>query len=103
MVHFLNCFEVPASRDEEFLSLWREVNAYMARKPGYVSHRLHRALADDARFRFINTAEWESPRACQEAHDDGFRALVGKPQWRAFRSTPGLFEIVHEGSAELIS
>ncbi len=60
MVQFVNCFEVPAGSEEVFLRLWSEVNAHMVAKPGYVSHRLHRSLAGDARYRFVNLAEWDT-------------------------------------------
>jgi heme-degrading monooxygenase HmoA len=99
-VPFVNCFEVPQGREDEFFALWREVNAYMQRKPGYIGHRLHRALAPDARFRFVNFAEWESAAQWKAAHDDGFRALISKPEWAAYTSTFGLYEVVHEGGAK---
>jgi len=95
----VNCFEVPAGREESFLALWRQVNAYMADKPGYVSHRLHRSLAPDARFRFINYAEWESAEHWRAAHDEGFRELVSGVEWSEFPSIPALYEIVHAGNA----
>lgn len=71
MVTFINCFEVPAGRDEDFLVLWGEVNAYMAAQPGYVDHRLHRAVSQQARYRFVNVAHWDSADAWRAAHDDG--------------------------------
>ncbi len=98
MIKLINCFEVPAGREDEFFALWVEVNTYMRQKPGYVSHQLHRSLAPDARYRFINYADWESAQLCDAAHDDGFRALVMRPGWRDFPSTPALFEMVHQGA-----
>ena len=70
-VPFINCFEVPAGREDVFFDLWQEVLAYMSAKPGCVSHRLHRSLTPDARFRFVNYAEWETAGDWQAAHDDG--------------------------------
>ncbi len=98
-VPFVNCFEVPAGREETFLALWQEVNAYMAAKPGYVCHRLHRSLAPDAKFRFVNYAEWESVEDWRAAHDEGFRQLVSGPEWAEFSSTHALYEVVHAGDA----
>jgi mannose-6-phosphate isomerase-like protein (cupin superfamily) len=98
-VPFVNCFEVPAGREEAFLALWREVNAYMSAKPGYVCHRLHRSLAPDAKFRFVNYAEWETIEDWRAAHDEGFRQLVSGPEWAEFSSSPALYEIVHAGQA----
>lgn len=98
-VRFINCFEVPTGREDEFFALFREVNAYMRTKPGYVSHRLHRSLTPDARFRFVNLVHWESAERFAAAHDDGFQQLVSKPEWAAFTSTHALYEIIHEGHA----
>ena len=97
-VPFINCFEVAPGREEVFMDLFKRVNAYMAAKPGYVAHRLHRSLAGDARFRFINYVEWESVEAWKAAHDEDFRAMVMRPEWAEFRSTPTLCEVVHSGS-----
>jgi heme-degrading monooxygenase HmoA len=96
-VTFVNLFEIPAGRDDAFLALWREVNAYMRAKDGYLEHRLHRALADNARYRYANVAIWASPEKWRDAHDDGFRALIAHPGWAEFPSTPGLYDVVHEG------
>lgn len=98
-VTLVNCFEVPAGREEEFFALWQQVNNYMRGKKGYLGHKLHRSLAPDARYRFVNVARWSSAADFQAAHDDGFRALVSQPKWAAFRSTPALYEVVHEGNA----
>jgi heme-degrading monooxygenase HmoA len=99
MITFLNCFTVPAGRDEAFLALWTTVNTYMAPKPGYVDHSLHRSLDPASPYRFINVAHWESADAWRAAHDQGFRALLGDPAWREFTSLPGLYdsEPVHAG------
>lgn len=96
-VQLLNCFEVPQGQEEKFLALWREVNAYMVTKPGYINHHLHRSLAPDARFRFINYAEWQTPELFRAAHDERFRGLVAGPEWSDFSSLPALYEILHSG------
>jgi heme-degrading monooxygenase HmoA len=96
-VTFINCFEVPTGREEDFLARWEEVNRYMRAKEGYLSHTLYRSLGPDARFRFVNTAQWASPAALGAAHDDGFRALVSGPEWEQYASSPALFESVHTG------
>jgi heme-degrading monooxygenase HmoA len=96
-VVFINLFEVPAGRDETFRSMWQQVNDYMRTQPGYQSHRLHRAIADDARYRYANVVSWESTEAWRAAHDEGFRKLVGQPEWREFPNTPALYDVVHTG------
>ena len=97
-VILINCFEVPAGRDDEFVSAWKEVNRYMRSKPGYIRHRLHQSLSGDARYRYVNVAEWESLAWFDAAHDDGFRRLVGQPRWREFPATPTLFQAVDENN-----
>src|SRR5689334_17868321 len=96
MVRFINCFDVPVGRDEEFLALWRQVNAHMAAQPGYLGHRLHRAVSDSARYRYVNYAEWAGEDDWRAAHGPGFHALVADPAWAAFPSTPALYEVVDE-------
>ena len=98
-VILVNCFEVPAGRESEFFSLWEQVNNYMRGKPGYLQHKLHRSLAPDSPYRFVNVAEWASAEEFQAAHDAGFHALVSQPIWANFRSTPGLYEVVHQASS----
>src|ERR1041385_1169296 len=98
-VTIINSFEVPEGRDAEFLALWEAVVEYMQDKPGYLSHKLHRAISPDALFRFVNIARWASLAHFEGAHDQGFRELVEQPSWSAFRPHRGLFEVVHEGRA----
>jgi len=96
----INSFEVPAGREGAFLELWREVNAYMQGKPGYLGNTLLRAIAPDAAFQFAHVAQWASMARFQGAHDAGFRELVDQPAWSAFRSHRVLLEVIHEGQAD---
>lgn len=99
-VTVINSFEVPAGREGEFLELWKKVNAYMQRKPGYLGNKLHRAITPDAPFQFVHVAQWSSMAHFQGAHDTGFGELVDQPMWSAFLPHRGLFEVVHEGQAD---
>jgi len=101
VVTLINCFEVPAGREEEFFAGYQKVNAYMRAKKGYVSNKMHRSLAPDAKFRFVNVVQWESREACEAAHDAGFRELIAYPALSSVRSTPALYEVVHEGRPEI--
>jgi heme-degrading monooxygenase HmoA len=96
----MNRFQVPVGRDQEFFSLWQQVNNYMSCKKGYIGHKLHRSLAPDAQYRFVNVAQWASQEDFNAAHDDGFRALVVQPAWRASPSSPALYEVVHQGASD---
>lgn len=99
-ITFINLFDVPADKDEDFLRFWSGVNVYMAAKPGYLSHRMHKALAPDATYRYANVVQWESSAAWDAAHDAGFHALVTAPDKPEFTSVPTLFELIHAGSVE---
>ena len=91
-VILINPFEIPEGADEEdFLRGWERAADYMRQQPGFVSTRLHRALAPDARFRFINVAEWASPQ--------DFQAAVSSEQFGeiargAAPGSPALYEVV---------
>jgi heme-degrading monooxygenase HmoA len=96
---FINCFEVPAGREDTFFAMWEAVNRYMRRKPGFISNQLHRATTADARFRFVNYVKWRTAEDWRAAHDADFRALVDKPEWRDFKYTGAIYDIVfrHDG------
>ena len=90
-VILINPFEVPPERDADFLAGWQRAADYLREQPGFITTRLHRALSPDARFRFINVAEWESPQR--------FQAAVGSEEFRrmaagAAPNYPALFEVV---------
>ncbi len=91
-VILINPFELPEGVDEEqFLRGWQRAADYMQQQPGFVSTRLHRALSSDARFRFVNVAEWASPQAFQAAvASEEFREIAkgGVP------GAPALYEVV---------
>jgi heme-degrading monooxygenase HmoA len=99
LITLINCFEVPAGREEEFFSAFKTVNAYMRAKKGYISHKMHRSLTPESRYRFVNVVEWASREACEAAHDEGFRALISQPGLSDVQSTPSLYQVVHEARA----
>jgi heme-degrading monooxygenase HmoA len=91
-VILINPFELPeGTDDEEFLRGWERAADYMRQQPGFLSSRLHRALRPDARFRFINIAEWSSPQEFQAAvSSEQFREIAGG----ASPGSPALYEVV---------
>ena len=91
-VILINPFELPEGADDEsFLRGWERAAEYMRSRPGFVSTRLHRALAPDARFRFVNVAEWRSPEDFQKAvSSDEFREIAKG----AGPASPALYEVV---------
>ena len=96
-VTLINSFRVDPGRDEEFRALWGQTSRYFIARPGFVSLRLHRAVNDDAPYRWVNVAVWESESAFRAAHaTEEFRALVTAPGWSDFPSAPVLFEVETE-------
>jgi len=94
-VTLINSFVVPDGRDEVFRQLWTETSRYFRAQPGFVSLRLHRAVTADARYRFVNVAQWASADQYRAPHlTDEFRRLIAQQPWREFPSTPTLYEVV---------
>ncbi len=90
-VILINPFEVPLDRGDDFLAGWSQAAEYMRRQPGFEGTRLHRALSADARFGFVNVAEWESP--------EHFRSAVTSPEFAEITKggppgNPSLYEVV---------
>ena len=96
VARLINCFEVPSGREEEFLTLFGQINAHMASQPGFVSNRLHRSLPPDARYRFVNYVEWESPAQLRAARDGRFDELRAELLGAGFTSTASVYEVVQE-------
>ncbi|HXU24692.1 MAG TPA: antibiotic biosynthesis monooxygenase [Tepidiformaceae bacterium] len=99
-VIYFNCFEVAPEHEDDFWKLYNAVNAYMSKKPGYISNRMHRALSPDSRYRFINVPIFESAELFWAAHDDGFKAVVGSNVWPGFNNEGTLCEFVEERTRE---
>jgi heme oxygenase (mycobilin-producing) len=91
-VVLINAFEVPEEDDEAFLSGWERQREFLSARDGYRSTRLHRSLAPDADFRFVNVALWESEQA--------FREATSQPEFSnapvAFRFHASLHEVVRK-------
>ena len=91
-VVLINAFEVPADGDDAFVDAWEQTRQFLRTQPGYLATRLHRSIAPQADFRFVNLGSYESPQA--------FQAAVGQPGFRQaaaairHRAHPGLYEVV---------
>src|SRR3712207_3362431 len=88
-VMLINVFEVQPGTEEEAIRYWEAARDFLARQPGYVSTRLHRALRPDARFQLIKVAEWTSAEAFQAATARMQREVAMAPP-------PGLYRVVRE-------
>jgi len=94
-VTLMNRFAVQPGRDDAFHALWTETSKYFRAQPGFISLRLHRAVAPDAEYRWVNVANWESEAHFRAAHGtDEFRRVVTQPGWEEFPSSPMLFEVI---------
>ena len=58
-------FEMPEENTERFFSLWQKIRDEVVRQPGIIGGFLHRGVDEDAPFRFINVARWESAEALE--------------------------------------
>jgi heme-degrading monooxygenase HmoA len=90
-VTLINPFEIEPGTEDRFMESWQEAADYMKRQPGFISTRLHRALAPNARFEFINIAEWESPQHFMDAvQSPEFQKLAAD----APPNFPALYQVV---------
>jgi heme-degrading monooxygenase HmoA len=94
-VILINSFEVAPGREDDFLAAWTAVAEHLARVPGYVATRLHRAVGPNAEFAFVNVGEWASPADFQAAttSDDFGRLAAGLAE---FRAHPSLYQVAYE-------
>ncbi len=98
-VVLINSFEVPVEREEEFLLRWMEAAKVLEQADGFVSTRLHKSLDPSARFRFVNVAEWASPRHFQAAmQSDAFRSISAKLSFPAYPSLYNVAVAITEGA-----
>jgi heme-degrading monooxygenase HmoA len=88
----INCFQVPADREPEFLKLWHEADALLRSRGGYLTTRLHKALQPDSRYQYINIAELDSLETWKTAiTSPEFTAITA--QMAEFRPAPGLYTV----------
>jgi heme-degrading monooxygenase HmoA len=100
-VILINPFEVPKDKADECLDFWERAAEYLKQQPGFISTRLHRAISPDARFHFVNVAEWESAEHFQAAvGSEAFKKIID-PYMEVFPHYPGLYELIRtEGLAQ---
>jgi heme oxygenase (mycobilin-producing) len=93
-VILINSIEVPTGEEERFLAAWHQTDEYMRHAPGFLSTRLHQSLDPQAKFRFINVAQWESPQHFQAAvSTETFRQLLAAMPFVAY---PALYQVIAE-------
>ena len=93
-VILINAFEVPAGEEEQFLKAWNEAAELLRHAPGFLSTRLHESLDPQAKFRFVNVAQWESPQHFQAAiRSEAFQQIAQKMPFTAY---PALYRVIAE-------
>ncbi len=93
-VTLINSFEVPAGKEEQFQKEWMAAADLMRREPGFLSSRLHQSLSPQAKFRFVNVAQWESAQHFQAAMSkETFQKAIQQMNYVAY---PALYEVVAE-------
>jgi heme oxygenase (mycobilin-producing) len=96
-VTLMNNFQVAEDRDEQFYAIWDRTRRYFTRQPGFRSLRLHRAVNQDATYRWVNVAVWDSEADFRAAFaTEEFREVVTADGWDEFPSSPVLYEVVTE-------
>ncbi|MEJ2143413.1 MAG: antibiotic biosynthesis monooxygenase [Gammaproteobacteria bacterium] len=90
----INPVEVPEGRENEALEMWEAFAEYFRKQPGYISTKLHKALNPDAKFHFINIAEWESADAFQAAISNPELMDVAKNLPDDIPHYPGIYEVI---------
>lgn len=90
----INPFEVPQGREEEALSMWDVFAAYFRKQPGYISTTLHKAIDPEAKFHFINIAEWETVEAFQAALSNPELMEIAQDLPQDIPHYPGIYEII---------
>jgi heme-degrading monooxygenase HmoA len=98
-ITFVNAFEMPADRIDEFVTHWHGRASLMAQAPGFRDNRLHRAVDPQARFQLVNIAHWDSPDAWRAAgNNPAFQQrLAAAPTFAT--ANPALYDVVAEFSA----
>lgn len=95
-VTLINPFEVPEGREEEALTGWDAAAEFLRKQPGFISTKLHEAIAPGGKFHFINVAQWESAEAFQAAVTSPEFQRLTKDTIEDFPHYPALYRVVRQ-------
>jgi heme-degrading monooxygenase HmoA len=89
----INIYSVPKGKEDEFVRWWFDMRDRLIAGTGFVAGKLHHNLDGDARFNFVNVAEWENELYCNLYKQS---AAQMKAEVREFgvEMNPGLFGVV---------
>ncbi len=94
-VTLINPFEVPADKLDETIAFWEQARDFLQTQPGYISTSLHQSITDNARFRLINVALWESAEAFLTASKK-MSTEVDLPKIPGLMANPALFTVIRQ-------
>ena len=69
-VTLINIFSVPKETEAEFIKSWHKTAEQMKQQPGFIDTKLHRNLAENGKYQYINVAHWESAEAFRTAQSN---------------------------------
>ena len=94
-VVLINTFAVDESSEEVTLEYWEAARDILEQQPGYISTKLHRSLNDDATYRFINVAQWESEAMFKSAIAT-MRKELPPMMIQGVSADPALYQIIRD-------
>lgn len=77
------------------LLMWEQGRNFLQEQPGYISTALHQSITDDARFRLINVAKWESAETYMAATKK-MRASPDIPKVEGLIPNPALYTVIRD-------
>ena len=89
----INCFQVPAEREAEFLTLWHQADALLRSRGGYLTTWLPKALQPDSRYQYINIAELDSVETWKAAAITSPEFTAVTAEMAEFHPAPGLYTV----------
>lgn len=91
----INPIEVPKGKEAETLAVWESFAEYFSKQPGFVSAKLHRSINPNAKFLYVNVAEWKSLELFTQAiSSDGVKKLGSFP--KGVIDHPSGYEIIRD-------
>jgi heme-degrading monooxygenase HmoA len=101
-ITLINIFEIPRAQVGGFILGWKERAAFLSRRPGFRSLRLHSALSPDTRYQLVNVAEWDSVRALEAATSQDFFRQSAQRSAKEFTvaALPAIYRVALEATAD---
>jgi len=95
-VKVINPIEVPSGMGAEALAIWDAYADVFRKQPGYIGTQLHRSVDPNAKFLFINVAEWRSAEDFLRALDSDEIKAIGQGFPAEMPHYPSVYEIIRD-------